>query len=248
MKPYLIVLLCCTASLCWGQERKKFSFGPTVGGGVAGWYETTHRLELQNPISERVRGTRFIPSYAVGAFGKYYLNPNVSISVKLLYVRGGSQQVYHYRGIHFVTGEPFVTRDEQTLRMNLLRAPVALSWDITRTNVRPFVKAGASSNRLLGGGYRNDYYHRTSDGETRDKTEPLRLNSRSNRSLRYDWSFYTGIGLNVQQRFLVEIDTFLGPLRSYYFAEGGCPVNIYCVGSEGSYHNRAILMTLSYGF
>ena len=156
--------------------------------------------------------------------------------------------MYHYRGIHFVTGEPFITRDEQTLRMNSLRAPIALSWDIIRTKVRPFIKAGASSNRLLGGGYRNDYYHRTSDGETRDKTEPLRLNSRSNRSLQHDWSFYTGIGFSMQSRLLIEVNMFLGPLRSYYFAEGGCPINIDCVGFEESYHNRAILMMLSYGF
>lgn len=247
MKRHLIVVLCFATSLCWGQEQKRFSFGPTIGGGLAGWHETTCRLELENPTSERVRGTRFIPSYTVGAFGRYYFNRDISVNIKLLYVRGGSQQAYRYRGTHFVTNEPFVIRDEQTLRMNLLRAPIALSWDIIRTKVRPFMKAGASPNWLLEGGYRNDYYHRSSDGETRDETEPLRLNSRSNRSLRFDWSFYTGIGFSVQSRLFVEADVFLGPQRGYYFAEGGCPVNIDCVGFEESYHNRAILMTLSYG-
>ncbi len=138
MKRHLIIVLCFTAGLCWGQERKRFSFGPTVGAGVAGWHETTYRLKLENPTSERVRGTRFIPSYTIGAFGKYYLNQDFSVNVKLLYVRGGSQQAYRYRDTHFVTTEPFVTRDEQTLRTNVLRAPIALSWDITKTKVRPF--------------------------------------------------------------------------------------------------------------
>lgn len=188
-----------------------------------------------------------MPGYAAGVFGRYYIIPRVGININVLYVQGGSKLVNSFYTKDPTTGQPLGFRNELTLRIHSIRTPVFLSWDMTKKVVRPFVKMGAAPNWLLGG-TRNVYDHVFSTGEVHYETESLRLNSRSNRSIRYDWSFYTGVGFSVQQRFLMGVDLFLGPQRGYYFAEGTCPVNAYCVNFDESYHNRAILVTLSYGF
>ena len=248
MKRPLIVFLCFIATLCWGQERKKFVYGATVGGGVAGWYEGPNDDLQPFLLPGRELGNRFVPGYAVGAFGKYYVTSRLGFTVSALYMSGGSKLVNNYRTKLPTTGEAAGFTNESTLRFHFLRTPIALSWDVTKTDVRPFLKMGAAPSWALGG-YRNIYDHTILTNETREETKPLRLNSLANRSLRYDWLFYAGIGVEIKQQFFIEANLFTGYPTSYAFAEpSGCPPNADCNYFDKSYHRRTILVTLSYGF
>lgn len=246
MKRPLIVILCFTATLCWGQEGKKFSFGPTLGGGLAGWYEGPSDHLRPFLLPGREVGNRFVPSYAAGVFGKYSVTPRIGIMISAMYTSGGSKLINNYRTKLPTTGETAGFTNESTLRFHFLRTPISLSWDITETNVRPFVKMGVAPSWALGG-YRNTYDHTILTGETREETKPLRLNSFSNRSLRYDWLFFAGIGISIKQRFFIEANLFTGYPTSYAFAgPGGCPPNADCKFFDESHHRRAILLMLSY--
>lgn len=247
MKWLLILSFCLIVSLCQAQEQKRFSVGPTIGLGVAGWYEgPTEQLQSSLLAGQEV-GNRFVPGYAVGMVGKYYLTSSIGVSASVLYVRGGSKLVNNYY-TRLATGEPAGYTNESTLRFDFLRTPMALSWEITQTNVRPFLKIGAAPSWALGG-YRNVYDHTIITEETREETQPLRLNARENRSLRYDWLFYTGVGIDIKQRLFVEANLFTGNPQGYFFAEpSACPPTADCLFFDKSYHRRTLLLTVSYGW
>ena len=155
--------------------------------------------------------------------------------------------INNYRTTLPATGVPAGFTNESTLRFDFLRTPVAVSWDVIKTNVRPFVKVGVSPSWALGG-QRTTYDHTILTDETREETTPLRLDAPENRSLRYDWLFYMGLGVDIKQRLFVEANLFTGYPAGYYFASpGGCPPNANCKYFDESHHRRAILLTLSYG-
>ncbi|MEO0333797.1 MAG: hypothetical protein AAF223_19345, partial [Bacteroidota bacterium] len=191
---------------------------------------------------------RFVPTYAFGVSGKYRLPVRLSLNLNVLYLSGGSCLVNNFSGTHATLNVPFENINEQTLRINTLRTPIYLSWEVTQWKVHPFISIGASYNRILGGN-RNVYSYLSTTGELQDETESLLLDIPANRDLVHDLSFYAAIGFNVNDRLLAEANLWLGPLRGYYFADPAnapsSPVIDY-IDFQDSYHNRAILVTLTY--
>lgn len=249
MKYLVLLLFCLTSGLGQAQEFTRFSFALKAGGGWGGWY--THPAYLVNRDLQpgQEEGPRFVPAYTAGVKNSYRLTRRLSAHLDILYASGGSRTIRNFRGIHYSQGVPFENIDEQTLRINSVRTPVSLTWDVTNGGIRPFVGMGASFNWIVGG-HRNVYFYQSGTGELRDKDQPLRLGMAANRSLRQDWSFYSGIGLRVKDRLLIEANLWLGPSRIYTFSDAVLthyPPHIdYLPPTDLSYHNRAILVTLAY--
>ena len=249
MKYFILLLFCLASSLGQAQEFKRFTFALKAGGGWGGWY--THPAYMVNrdlrPGEEE--GPRFVSAYAAGVKSSYHLTRRFSTHLDVLYVSGGSRTIRNSQGIHYSRGVPFENIDEQTLRINTIRTPLSLTWDVTKGSIRPFISMGASFNWIVGG-HRNVYFYQSTAGETRDENQPLRLDIASNRDIRYDWSFYSGIGLNVNDRLLVEANLWLGPSRVYTYSKIDPafyhPLVDYAPPTDLSYHNRAIMISLAY--
>jgi len=247
MRYFVLLILCLISGFGQAQDFKRFAFGLKAGGGWGGWYTyPSYYTDYSQPNQEL--GPRFVPAYTFGISGKYRLPARISINLDILYLSGGSRLVNNFSGIHYALNVPFENVNEQTLRINSLRTPVYLSWEVTQWQVQPIVSMGASYNRIIGG-HRNIYSYLSTTGEKRDENQSLLLDIPSNSDLVHDLSFYAAIGLSIKDRLLVEANLWLGPLRGYYFADPSTidfsPTIDYAI-SESSYHNRAILITLSY--
>lgn len=248
MKVMVTTLLCLTMMHCLAQETNRFSLGVKAGGGWSGWHKAGNQVINQNLPQNYIIENRFVPAYTFGLIGKYALTPRLSVNLGVQYLAGGSQFVNNYQGKNPQTSISFINRNEVTFRINSLHTPLYLSWDITQGNIRPFVKVGASSNWILGG-YRKTYENNPNNSETREEKEDLSFELADNKGLQHDWSFYSGIGLNFHQRLLLEADLWLGPQRFYSFADRFAIPCFNCMTVsyfEETYHNRAILLTLSY--
>ena len=202
MKYFTLVLLCLASTLCQAQEVRRFAFGLKAGAGWGGWYTyPSYFTDYSQPNQEL--GPRFVPAYTFGISGKYRLPVRLSLDLDVLYLSGGSRLVDNYKGIHYDLKVPFESINEQTLRINTLRTPLYLSWEVTKWQVQPIISMGASYNRIVGG-HRNVYYYQSITGETQDETKPLLLDIPANRDLVHDLSFYAAVGLNVKERLLIE--------------------------------------------
>ncbi len=247
MKCFALLILCLISGFSQAQEYKRFAFGLKAGAGWGGWY-TYPSYFTDYSLPNQELGPRFVPAYAFGISSKYRLPARISVNLDVLYLSGGSRIVNNFSGTHATLRVPFENTNEQTLRINTLRTPLYLSWEVTQWHVRPIISMGASYNRIVGG-HRNVYSYLSTTGETQDETQPLLLDIPSNRDLVHDLSFYAAVGLNMNNRLLMEANLWLGPSRVYYFADlrgVDIPPNIHYVASELSYHNRAILLSLSY--
>ncbi len=255
MKCFALLILCLISGFSQAQEYKRFAFGLKAGAGWGGWSKYPSYFNFNySPYLGREIGPQFVSAYAFGISSKYRLPARISVNLDLLYLSGGSRLIDHNRGTN-AFGLPVKSINEQTLRVNTLRTPLYLSWDVTKWQARPIISMGASYNRIVGG-HRNVYSYLSTTGETQDETQLLLLDIPSNRDLVHDLSFYAAVGLNIKDRLLLEANLWLGPLRSYYFANiRNIPIspdsNIiidYYPPIERTYHNRAILVTLTYLF
>lgn len=247
MKVMATILLCVTVMHCLAQEVNKFSLGVKAGGGWAGW-RTDYNGTVQTLPSEYIVGDRFIPAYTFGLSGKYALVSHFGVNIGLLYLRGGSKYVNNYEA-RYPDGTSFISRNEITLRLSSLRTPIYLSWDFGKGNIQPFVKIGASFNWILGG-HRSYYDSNPSASQPNEIKNELFLDIADNEKLLQDWSFFGGIGMGFHQRLLLEADMWLGPARYYAFADPAAfPPCFNCLTVnywDRTYHNRAILLTLTY--
>jgi hypothetical protein len=242
MKSRLLFVMCIAQSLfCFGQSN--FSFGFKGGVGYSGWQDTykSNYLQPGHTIAHQFTSARMI-----GLVSGYRLPFRLRLNAEAAYIESGSEHLDRWTGvIHEPTGLPFTKVEKVTYKVSRVSAPISISYDIFKTRITPYARAGISPP-FIQNGTRTFQYYLSTTGEDFKNKEDLRLDGVRNRHLKFSIPAVGAIGIRLFERLSMEASIVIGSKFYYDRLPDNFVCPDECITPELSYNNRVIMFAAAY--